>query len=50
MKDKLFLLLGAVAAFASSSIVLYKLLDLYPRISVQSFRELYEDNAVDLNL
>ena len=48
MKNKLLFLLGAVAAFASSSLAVYKLLNPYPRyirITGGSFCDLYEDNA-----
>ena len=49
MKNKLLFLLGAVAAFASSSLAVYKLLNPYPRYvglyGTGNFRELYEDNA-----
>lgn len=51
MKNKLFLLLGAIAAFASSSLVAYKLLNPYSRfihLTAGSFRDLYEDNAESL--
>ena len=50
MKNKLLFLLGAVAAFASSSLAAYKLLNPYPRYvglygTGAKFWELYEDNA-----
>lgn len=51
MKNKLLLLLGAVTAFASSSLVAYKLMNPYPRyihLTAGSFRDLYEDNAESL--
>ena len=48
MKSKLLFLLGAFAAFASSSLAVYKLLNPYPRyirITGCNFYDLYEDNA-----
>lgn len=53
MKNKLFLFLGAIAAFASSSLVTYKLMNPYPRYvglyGKNMLRELYEDNSVEMN-
>lgn len=46
MKNDLIVLIGATAAFISSGIITYKLLN--RRHTSGSFRELYEDNAVSL--
>ena len=49
MKNKLLFFLGVVAAFSSSSLALYKLLNPYTRYvgiyGTGNFREIYEDNA-----
>lgn len=42
MKNKLLALIGATAAFVSSGLITYKLLNC--RRTSGSFRELYEDN------
>ena len=46
MKNKVLAVIGATAAFVSSGLITYKLLN-RRRISY-SFWELYEDNAVNL--
>lgn len=43
MKNKVLALIGATAAFVSSGLITYKLLN--RRHTSGSFRELYEDNA-----
>lgn len=49
MKSNLFALLSAVVGFGSGCLIAYKLLN-RRRTAFTSFREIYEDNSVSMDL